>query len=155
MVLILRVENGRSRFHFHCEWRRGETHPIHSNSIRFDSSDLLKDDLLMVNYLIRSGIYHMSRMTMFLEGGICNELRHSMSRWQVWQAWQAWQVWHLWQVKWQLNWQEGQYDDLYSCVIDTFVRRHKRRAWVLEGHGENDHMSSMYMSWVVMWHFGS
>ena len=66
-------------------WRRN---PIHSNSIEFDSSDLLKDDLLMVGYLllqskatmIRSGIYHMSRMTMFLEGGICNELRHSMSR---------------------------------------------------------------------------
>ena len=42
----------------------------------------------MVNYLllqsqatmIRSRIYHMSRMTMFLEGGMCNELRHNMSR---------------------------------------------------------------------------
>ena len=62
--------------------------PIHSNSIEFDSGDLWEDDLLMVNYLllqsqatmIRSGIYHMSRMTMFLEGGICNELRHGMSR---------------------------------------------------------------------------
>ena len=62
--------------------------PIHSNSIEFDSGDLWEDDLLMVNYLllqsqatmIRSGIYHMSRMTMFLEGGMCNELRHSMSR---------------------------------------------------------------------------
>ena len=152
MVLILRVENGRSRFHFHCEWRRGETHPIHTTSIKFDSSGLLKTTYIWSIVWLGREYTTCQGWLCFLRGGYvtscvipCHGDRcDRRDRCDTCDR-----------SKWQLNWQEGQYDDLYSCVIDTFVRRRKRRAWVLEGHGGDDHMSSMYMSWVVMWHFGS